>query len=281
MSGKVSSLGGSISIDPPAKLSMSSTASINSGGGSISLQATGNIELASINAGSGAINLTAGGSVSSANGFVGTNLVGGATTLTVGGNAYFSAQVLKLDTSGVMGIFSITDASGKVMVSGIGTTPATVEQLISTTTGNLTSLANNSSSVGTLDNLSLTINALIGNTDSTSTNYSNIMSMLNASGATIGGTPGSFGSSDPTLVGSTLPTITSSKVPSGTSGTSNFGVSGNGLPSSGAMSGSTPIDGATDGTQSASGNENGSGNNSTNGSGNDKPATKPTKPSKC
>jgi len=173
----VTSTGGSILIDPPANVNMSNGASISSGGGSIGLQALGNVVLANINAGSnGAVNLTAGGNVSSAPGYSGPNITGGIATINVGGNAFFNTSVQTLNVT-VGGVYSITD--GSVVFSSA---PLSVQQLINITT---TATSTNVQGAGNVQDLFNLNNSLPND------NY--FQALLNATQPTIGNSSGSFG----------------------------------------------------------------------------------------
>ena len=224
--GSVSSNGGSILIDPPTNLTMTPSAVISSGGGTIGVQSLGNIVLAAINAGtSGAINLSAGGSVSAVTpSGGGPNLIGGTATLAAGGNVDFSAQVQTLIATGVLGSYTITDAAGAVLFSGSGTAPTTVQQLITTVLppANNTSGSSSGTSIISL----ITNNVLIGGTTDTG-----LLNLLYATSPSIGGIVGTFGGSD----FSTLTTTESGQT--GSSDLQGSGTSGSGTGTSGSGGG--------------------------------------------
>ena len=184
MTGTVSSVNGNILIDPPANVTMSSGALISSGGGSIGMQATGNVVLANINAGSnGAVNLTAGGNVSSAPGYSGPNITGGIATINVGGNAVFNTSVQMLDAT-VAGGFTIYDASGTTFSSA----PPQIAQIVSTITATSSSGNSSGSSSGNLDSSFLIPSYVTGG------GMPNLPG--GTSSGTIGGTVGTFGDSE-------------------------------------------------------------------------------------
>ncbi len=108
VAGSIVSSGGAILIDPPTDLTMSSIASISSGGGGIALQASGNVTLAAVNAGSGNVSIqTSGGTIASA--IPGANNVtAGKLTLAAPGNVQIAYSASALDISGVLGTLSLT-----------------------------------------------------------------------------------------------------------------------------------------------------------------------------
>jgi hypothetical protein len=61
--GNITSSGGAITIDPPSSITMAESSSINSGGGAIDLQATGDMNLTRVNAGGGAVKIQTPGRV--------------------------------------------------------------------------------------------------------------------------------------------------------------------------------------------------------------------------
>ena len=263
--GNMSSAGGGVLIDPPVNFTMSNTAQVSSGGGAIDVQASGNVVLAAINAGSGAVNLSVGGNVLSANGFTGSNMIGGLATINVGGNANFASQVQMLKVSGA-GSFTVVDTSGTVY-----TNDAVVQQAIAVVTANISNITNNttsssltsSTSNGATSNSSTApINsvALSSNIGASSAGTSNTLGMLSSTGATIGGATGTFGGSDPSVTtplttgnvqfgsAATQSTGSSSGVTSST-GTTNSVTSTGDTSSSGVTSGGS----SSDGTQSVNG----------------------------
>ena len=250
LTGTMSSLGGSVSIDPPVNFSMSNTAQVSSGGGAIAVQASGNVILATINAGSGAINLNAGGDVTAVSGG-GPNLIGSAATVNIGGKAAFNTQVQKLDAT-VAGNFTITDTSGNVF-SDVLLAPTVVQQLITTATA--TTITNSSSnSLSSTSNASSNVLGSLLNTNALTSGVgsNSSLNLLNTSGATIGGTIGSFGGNEST----TLSTTSTGIGQSGNTGTSNAGSSGGSDQLGNSQSGSGQTD---SGSASGNGSESSSG----------------------
>ena len=207
----VSSLGGSIILQSNGNMNMSNGATVSSGGGAIGLQATGNVVLANINAGgNGAVNLSAGGNVYSAPGYSGANITGGLATLNVGGSAAFNTQVQMLDAT-VAGSFTITDASGTIFSSAPPQIPQ-IPQLVST----LTAPSPSSNASGSLS----------GNVSSTFIipSYVTGGGVANPLGGTtygtIGGTAGTFGDSEISAITATGSSTDQNKDKSGTTSNS-------------------------------------------------------------
>jgi hypothetical protein len=129
LAGTMSSAGGAVTINPPVNFSMSNTAQISSSGGAINVLATGNIVLTSVYAGSGAISLNAGGNVAAAPGFTGSSLIGGVTTVNIGGNATFSTLVQSLGGI-VSGSLAVSDLGGTAFTGITGAPIVAVQQVI-------------------------------------------------------------------------------------------------------------------------------------------------------
>jgi hypothetical protein len=229
----VSSNGGSISaVATTGGISMALGTSTNTGGGALAYAAPkGDVVLAVLDAGtSGVINLSAGGNVSAVPGSTGPNLTGGVATINAGGSASFSTQVLSLDAT-VAGNFAIADTSG-VVFSNTVLAPTVVQQLITTATAATTNSTSNSSGTG---NSSSTVSGYIAPITSTGgSGDSNILGLLNSSGATIGGTIGTFGGSDI----STITTITTESGQSGGNTGTGSGIFSNSTTSSSSSTGS-------------------------------------------
>jgi hypothetical protein len=211
LTGTMSSIGGTVTMDPPVNFSMSNNAQISSAGGAIGVSATGNVVLASINAGSGAIGLSAGGNVTAATGFTGPSLIGGVTTLNIGGNAAFSTQVQSLGGI-VNGTLTVTDTGGTAFTGISGAPTVVVQQVITTAlkpptnppTPPITSDADKAAAdKAAAEKAAAAASNANGSGGTSSQNSSN------SSGSTIGGTEGSFAESEPIDTGSSTPSKTS------------------------------------------------------------------------
>ncbi|MBI4985482.1 MAG: hypothetical protein HZC24_09105, partial [Rhodocyclales bacterium] len=107
--GSIASAGGTILIDPPTDLTMSAEARVTSVGGSIKLEATGDITLATVDAGSGAVAIeTSGGQIGTAT--PGTNNVT-AASLSLDATsgiqlAYVAPSVRVANTSGTIALLN-------------------------------------------------------------------------------------------------------------------------------------------------------------------------------
>jgi hypothetical protein len=75
--GNITSSGGAITIDPPSSITMAESSSINSGGGAIDLQATGDMNLTRVNAGGGAVKIQTPGRVVTSQPIANVSLSGG------------------------------------------------------------------------------------------------------------------------------------------------------------------------------------------------------------
>jgi hypothetical protein len=227
LTGTMSSVGGTVTIDPPVNFSMSNTAQVSSAGGAIGVQANGNVVLASVNAGSGAIGLTSGGNVTAATGFTGPSLIGGITTLNIGGNAKFSTQVQSLGGT-VNGTLTVTDTGGVTFTGTVGSSNApivAVQQVITmslepppnpTIPPNTSDADKAAADKAAADKAAADKAAAMASNSNGSTGTSS-QNSSNSSGSTIGGTQGSFAESEPIDTGSTASvSSTSAKSSDGT-----------------------------------------------------------------
>lgn len=115
LTGIISSAGGNVLIDPPVNLTMSPTASVNSGGGAVSVLASGNILLASINAMNSASGAGGAVSVLTSGGSIGSVLPAGQTNITAGSltaGAFNGVQLAFVAPS-----FNITSVNGAVVTT--------------------------------------------------------------------------------------------------------------------------------------------------------------------
>jgi hypothetical protein len=204
LTGTMSSVGGTVTMDPPVNFSMSNNAQISSAGGAIGVSATGNVVLASINAGSGAIGLTAGGNVTAAPNFTGPSLIGGVTTLNIGGNAAFSTSVQSMGGT-VNGTLTVVDTGGTAFTGITGAPTVAVQQVITTAlkppinppTPPITTDADKAAAEkAAAEKAAAAASNANGSTGTSSQNSSN------SSVSTIGGTQGSFAESEPIDTGS-------------------------------------------------------------------------------
>jgi hypothetical protein len=106
-------------IDPPTDLTMSPAATITSGGGSISLDALGNITLAAVNAGSGAVVIqTTGGQIGTATPGV-NNVTAGDLTLNAATGIQLAYVAPATHVSNTSGTFALTNTSTGVTTSNV------------------------------------------------------------------------------------------------------------------------------------------------------------------
>jgi hypothetical protein len=125
ITGGVSSAGGGIVIDPPTDLTMSPAATITSGGGSISLDALGNITLAAVNAGSGTVMIqTTGGQIGTATPGV-NNVTASDLTLSAATGIQLAYVAPATHVSNTSGTFALTNTSTGVTASNVIPTAAT------------------------------------------------------------------------------------------------------------------------------------------------------------
>ncbi|MFA6016223.1 MAG: YDG domain-containing protein, partial [Gallionellaceae bacterium] len=119
LNGSMSSAGGAILLDPPTDIIMTPGSSISSGGGSIDLLATGNIQLATLNAGTiGAVNInTTGGAITSGLEAGVSNVTGASLTASAVNGARFTHSATTATATSVNGVVAVTNAVTGAVIS--------------------------------------------------------------------------------------------------------------------------------------------------------------------